>query len=178
MATHGGRYTRVTLPLDAHERDSLRRQARILLLLRGAAGAGLCPIDLLALHAYAYLANVLAPVWDMPPLDGRILKRRGGPFYPTLQADLDRLVGMGVVRISDVAHVQDSAGKWRLEGQYTLHRTMAEPAIDFLLGQPDEARCRSFCSRTGLCAFHSHRRAAGTSIDRGCNVWRSRHQYA
>ncbi|MYC67241.1 MAG: hypothetical protein F4X12_13000 [Acidobacteriia bacterium] len=54
-----------------------------------------------------------------------------------------------MIRISDVAHVRDSAGKWRLEGQYTLHGTMAEPAIDFLLGQPDEARVAAFVQELG-----------------------------
>ena len=52
----------MTRPLDAHQRDSLRRQARILLLLEGATGAGLCPISVLALHAYAYLADYHRPV--------------------------------------------------------------------------------------------------------------------
>ena len=130
--------------------DALRRRARLLLLLAGANDAGLCPISLLALHGYAYLGNVLAPVWDMPTLDGKILKRKGGPFYPVLQADLDRLVGIGMVRISDVAHVRDVEGKWRLEGRYTLNLPMAKPALRFLLGQPDEIRVASFLRELGF----------------------------
>lgn len=129
---------------DADRLDSVNRQARILLLLNGATNAGLCPISILALHGYAYLSNVLAPVWNMLPLDGKILKRKGGPFYPALQADLDRLVGIGMVQISDITHVQDPEGKWRLEGQYALHLPMAAPALRFLLSQPEEARIASF----------------------------------
>ncbi|MDE2823437.1 MAG: hypothetical protein OXK79_08020 [Chloroflexota bacterium] len=129
--------------------ESLRRQARIILLLHGAANAGLCPISILALHAYAYLSNVLAPVWDMPVLDGKILKRKGGPFYPALQGDLDRLVGVGLVRISHVTHVQDSEGRWRLEGRYELHASMAAAALAFLLDQPDEARVAGFVEELG-----------------------------
>ena len=72
-----------------------RRQARILTLLDSATEAGLAPIGIIPFHAFAYLANVLAPVWDMPAMDGKILKRLGGPFYPVLQRDLDRLVGRG-----------------------------------------------------------------------------------
>ena len=124
--------------------DALRRKARILLLLNGANEAGLCPISILAFHALAYLSNVLAPVWEMQTLDGKILKRTGGPFYPALQADLDRLVGMGMVHISDVAHVRNSDGKWRLEGQYALNSSMSDPALRFLLRQADEAHVASF----------------------------------
>lgn len=129
--------------------ESLRRRARIILLLHGAGNAGLSPISILALHAYAYLSNVLAPVWDMPVLDGRILKRKGGPFYPALQTDLDRLVGMGLVQISQVAHVQDAEGRWRLEGRYELNAPMAQAALDFLLDQPDEARVAGFVQEVG-----------------------------
>ena len=49
-----------------------------------------------------------------------------------------------MVLISDVAHVQDPEGKWRLEGRYALHYSMAQPALRFLLKQPDEARVAGF----------------------------------
>src|SRR2546422_4375809 len=70
---------------------SLRRHARLIALLHAAEGAGLVPLRITRLHSFAYLSNVLAPVWDMAALDGKILKRRGGPFYPNMQRDLDRL---------------------------------------------------------------------------------------
>ena len=149
MVTCPGRERRLKPLLKTSRTDSLRRQARILHLLNGARNAGLCPISILALHGYAYLANVLAPVWEMPALDGRILKRKGGPFYPAFQGDLDRLVGMGMVHIFDVAHVRDPEGKWRLEGWYGLHLPMAAPALGFLLTQPDEARVARFVQELG-----------------------------
>ena len=130
--------------LDTTSVATLRRQARILVLLDGAAQAGLAPMGIISLHAFAYLSNVMAPVWDMPALDGKILKRKGGPFYPVLQRDLDRLVGMGMVLISEVAHVQDSEGKWRLEGRFRLNGRMAEPAVEYLRHLPDEQRFASF----------------------------------
>ena len=46
----------------------------------------------------------------MPVLDGIILKSKGGPFYPTLQTNLDRLVGMGVVTCTTGA----SNSYWRI----------------------------------------------------------------
>src|ERR1700687_2575811 len=79
--------------------EELQRRIRLLVLLSAAERAGLVPLRILRLHSFAYLSNVLAPVWDMPALDGKVLKRHGGPFYPALQRDLDRLVGMGRVLI-------------------------------------------------------------------------------
>ena len=124
--------------------EAQRRQARILLLIDAASRAGLTPVPLLTFHALAYLANVLAPVWDMPAHDGKVLKRRGGPFYPDLQGDLDRMVGAGMVIISNVSHVQMPDGKWRLEGGYDLNGALASSALSFLLSHPDESRLSKF----------------------------------
>lgn len=124
--------------------DGLRRQVRLVMLLDAAENAGLVPLKILRLHAFAYLSNVLAPVWNMPILNGRVLKRHGGPFYPDLQKDLDRLVGMGVTVISSVSHVQDEAKRWRLEGAYRLNRHFADPILGSLAAFPDEVRLGSF----------------------------------
>jgi hypothetical protein len=110
---------------DADWFDSVRRRIRLVVLLDAAEHAGLVPIEIMRLHAFAYLSNVLAPVWDMPAFDGKVLKRRGGPFYPDMQRDLDRLVGMGVVIISGLGHVRDDYGRWRLEGSYRLNQRLA-----------------------------------------------------
>ena len=108
----------------------LRRQTRLLILLDSAERAGMVPIAILPLHALAYLSNVLAPVWKLDMLDAKILKRRGGPFYPGLQGELDRLVGRGVVKISGVSHVCDEDGRWRLQGRFALNRELAGAALD------------------------------------------------
>ena len=132
---------------------ALRRRVRLVMLLDSAEAAGLVPIKILRLHAFAYLSNVLAPVWDMPVLDGKVLKRRSGLFYPALQQDLDRLVGMGVATISGVGHVQDEDKRWRLEGAYRLHRPFADPILDalshFTRGKP----ARRVRPRAWLCPF-------------------------
>lgn len=124
--------------------DSLRRSARILLLLRGAQAAGIAPMHIVAFHGFAYLSNVLAPVWDMPAQEGRILKKQGGPFYPELQADLDRMVGRGMVGISQVSHVRTVDGKWRLDGHYSLNPDLATDAVEYLVGHPLERRYVAF----------------------------------
>jgi len=105
--------------------DELRRQVRLLMLLDGADRAGIAPIRVNRLHTYAYLSNVLAPVWDARVFDSRLLKQKGGPFYPELQQDLDRLVGLGLVVITGLGHVLDAGGRWRLDGSFALEREMA-----------------------------------------------------
>lgn len=114
------------------------------MLLDSAEAAGLIPIKILRLHAFAYLSNVLAQVWDMPVMNGKVLKRRGGPFYPALQKDLDRLVGMGVATISGVGHVQDEEQRWRLEGAYRLNHPFAEPILNTLSQFPEDSQLRAF----------------------------------
>lgn len=123
---------------------SLRRRVRLVVLLDAAEAAGLAPIKILRLHAFAYLSNVLAPVWDMSALDVKVFKRRGGPFYPPLQHDLDRLVGMGVVEITELGHARDDYGRWRLEGSYRLNQGFAEPVMRQLNTYEEEAHLVSF----------------------------------
>ena len=124
--------------------DALRRRIRLLLLLDGSERAGLSPINVRRLHTYAYLSNVLAPVWNARVFDGSLLKRRAGPFYPALQRDLDRLVGLGLASISDVGHVRDEDGQWRLDGSFALNYELARTALDTVNEFPREIEIRSF----------------------------------
>jgi hypothetical protein len=126
------------------ELGALRRQVRLVVLLDAAQKAGLTPLPILRLHTLAYLSNVLAPVWDMPALDGKVLKRQGGPFYPALQRDLDRLVGAGVAVISALGHVLDEDERWRLEGQYRLNPTFADRIFRHVLSFEAERRLTTF----------------------------------
>lgn len=135
--------------------DELRRRARILVLLDSAQRAGLAPIDIVSFHAFAYLANVLAPVWDMPALDGSVLKRKGGPFYPSLQRDMDRMVGVGMILIADISHVRDHRGRWRLTGKYDLNYDLSRNALEFWLSFDDEMHIATFVRELAyaLCAL-------------------------
>ena len=78
-------------------RAALRQRVRVVRLLEAAERAGITPIPARRLHAYAYLADVLSPVWDLQPFDGKVLKVKHGPHYPDLQREVDRLVVMGLV---------------------------------------------------------------------------------
>ena len=123
---------------------SIRRRVRLVVLLDASREAGIEPLPTLRLHLVAYLANVLSPVWDMPSVDGSVLKRRGGPFYPDLQRDLDRLVGIGVARVENLRHQRIDEDHYRLEGSYRLNPTLAEPILAHLGTMKEEAAAGRF----------------------------------
>jgi hypothetical protein len=127
-------------------------QVRLLQLLDSAEGAGLCPISVRSLHTFAYFANVLSPVWDLPPLDGKVLKLNGGPFYPALQHDLDRLVGLGIVTISELGHERDEDGHWRLRGCFGLNRSLAAMPLEVIFTFDDERKIGVFLRELALAA--------------------------
>jgi hypothetical protein len=98
----------------------MRRRARIILLLDAAERAGIAPLNVARLHAFAYLADVLSPVWDLPAFDGKILKSEGGPHYPDIQREIDRLVALGLVEVSNLRYADRPSGGARIDGEYTL----------------------------------------------------------
>jgi hypothetical protein len=116
----------VTGPLD--RTDATFRQLRLLALLDGAERIGATPLALRPLHVIAYFADALAPVWGLPIIDGQILKSTS-PYFPALQADLDRLVGAGLVSVTEVAYVLEGA-HWTLNASYALHREFAERVLE------------------------------------------------
>lgn len=135
---------------EATDLSHLRRKVRVIALLDAAESAGLVPLPVGRFHMLAYLANVLSPVWHMPTMDGKIFKRQSGPFYPVLQSDLDRLVGLGVVKISEVSHFQDQQRKWSLVANYSLNRRFADPIIEQTMSYEDERRLVSFINELAL----------------------------
>ena len=109
--------------------ESLTDRLRLVLLLDACEAADLAPVPVMRLHALAFLANVLAPIWSVRSYDGKILKRRGGPFYPELQKQLDRLVGLGFVVVEHVKQVNDE-GRWRLDGSFALNTSATKYIIE------------------------------------------------
>lgn len=139
-----GRGAGLLLPAHWLGEAALKRRIRLVMLLDAAEQAGLLPLSLVRLHAFAYLSNVLAPVWQLAPLDGKLLKRQGGPFYPELQHDLDRLVGMGVVTIAELRYVADANERWRVDGSCRLNRAFAAPILEAVARYDDERRLLAF----------------------------------
>jgi hypothetical protein len=112
------------------ESSRLRRRLRLIAILSAAENAGLIPLSVRQLHTVGYFADALAPVWGLRILDAHVLKLREGPSSPRLQADLDRLVGMGVVGATAIRHVKDDEGRWRLDADYALNWSFAKPILE------------------------------------------------
>ena len=100
---------------------SVRHKSRLLVLLHALERVGVAPVRMKRLHAFAYLADVLSPVWGLVPYDGVIYKMEAGPHYSDLQRELDDLVLMGLVDILDLRYIDAGAdGAW-IDGLYQLN---------------------------------------------------------
>ena len=126
------------------------RQARLLAMLYAIEAAGLSPVPVMELHSFAFLANVLSPIWNLPPRTRSAKRRRGGPYFPDLQADVDQLIGRGLVQIHQLEHVRDWDGKWLLDGSFTLEFSVSHGLIEALKSFPDE---RDLCGLFDELAF-------------------------
>ena len=109
----------------------LKRRCRVLLLLDAAEQAGIAPLPSARLHAFAYLADVLSPVWKLVPFDGKIYKADGGPRYPDLQDEIDSLVVVGLIQVRKLAYEPRARGGARVSGSYGLN--FASKRLDSIL---------------------------------------------
>lgn len=92
----------IPLPKLPPDDDHNHRRFWILALLAGTERAGISPMDIGQFNMLAYLANAVARCYDIEPLSPIVLKEKKGILYPKLIWDLDRLVGMGLVRVSNI----------------------------------------------------------------------------
>ena len=99
----------------------LKRRCRALLLLDAAEQAGIAPLPSAQLHAFAYLADVLSPVWELVPFDGKVYKSEGGPRYPDLQHEIDKLAVLGLIQARDLVYEPRADGGARIVGSYGLN---------------------------------------------------------
>ena len=99
----------------------LTRRCRMLLLLDAAEQVGIAPLPSARLHAFAYLADVLSPVWGLVPFDGKVYKSAGGPRYPDLQDGIDSLVVLGLIQARDLVYELRANGGARIVGSYGLN---------------------------------------------------------
>lgn len=78
------------------------RRFWILSVLSGVEKAGASPMGIRQFNLLAYFANSVSRCYEIEPLDPTILKEKTGPLYPQLLWDLDRLVGMRLVRVANL----------------------------------------------------------------------------
>lgn len=118
------------MPDDLKLRSSART-VRVLSLLDALSAAGLAPSSSRAVHELAYLANVLAPVFDLPPRDAILLKRKSGPYYPELQQTIDHLVGRGLLEALNPRYELDEIEqRYRMVASYKLCRPVVTQALN------------------------------------------------
>lgn len=103
------------------QRSVLVARVWLLMLLDAAERAGVAPLSVERLHRLVYLANALAPVYDLLLPDGYILKYRRGPFFPVVHWDIGRLVAQGLVDVVNSQPIKDEIGYW-ISADYSLSR--------------------------------------------------------
>lgn len=119
------------------------KRIRLLMLLDAADYAVITPISTSRLHAFAYLADVLSPVYDLAPTAGSILKRRAGPYFPEFQWELDRLIGMGLVDVLELSPVVEHARAY-IDASFALKRGRCETLLSLAGKEQQFARLKEF----------------------------------
>ena len=113
-------------------------------MLAALERAGISPVETDQLHAFAFFANVLSPLWDLEPLQGSVLKRKAGPFFKELQDALDQFVGWGAVDVVELAYRDVEANGARLAAKFRISLKHAEPSFAALEVMPDEIEIAKF----------------------------------
>ncbi len=117
-------------------------QARVVQIMAALEEAGATPIANTDLHAVAYLANVLSPMWDIEPIEGSTLKSSDGPYSYVFETHLDRCVCLGLIEVVSITANPDSHN--RISASYRLDGKTARPVLEIINSFPDERIVRKF----------------------------------
>ena len=121
----------------------IRRRIRILMLLDAADYAVISPIPIPRFHALAFLADVLSPIYHFVPLSGRILKRKAGPYFPDLQWEIDRLIGLNLVSPYGLTQVIENE-KTYMSGALALERKRSVLLLQHIYSESEFRSHRDF----------------------------------
>ena len=121
----------------------VRRRIRVLMLLDAADYVLMSPISISRFHTLTFLADVLSPIYDFSPISGRVLKRRAGPYFPDLQWEIDRLVGLGLVVPSELTPIVEVENAY-IEASLSLDRDRTEKIIGIINSSEEFQGLRSF----------------------------------
>jgi hypothetical protein len=118
---------------------------RAVMLLESARIAGIIPLPAEALHNLAYFSNLLAPLWKLKPLDGKVLRLKRGPYYPDLQSEIDALVVSGVVKLINLRYKQiPDTSQWQVLADYSLNKDAAAPILNCIAEWEEEQNTLAF----------------------------------
>lgn len=110
----------------------------LLTLLDAAERIGIAPISAQRLHRLVYLANAMAPIYDLLTPDGYLLKYKRGPFFPEVQWDIDRVCAQGLAVAFNLKSFKDDLGWW-FDADYSLTK-IGMAAVDKAIGLEEMAR--------------------------------------
>ncbi len=121
----------------------LRRRVRVLMLLDAVDYAILAPISVQRFHTLAFLADVLSPIFGLVPISGKILKRRSFPYFPELQWEIDRLIGLDLVTPLDLTPIVEKSNAY-VSFSLALQRTRSSPVLDIVYSQTEFSSLRDY----------------------------------
>ena len=113
------------------------------MLLDATDYAVISPIPIFRFHALAYLADVLSPIYDFPTISGSILKRRSFPYFPELQWEVGRLIGLNLVMPLELTPVIQISRAY-VDFSITLDRQRSEPLLDAVYAHPQFCSLRDY----------------------------------
>lgn len=121
----------------------VRRRVRVLMLLDAVDYAVLAPMSVQRFHTFAYLADVLSPIFQFVAISGKILKRRSFPYFPDLQWEIDRLIGLDLVTTIDLAPVVEESQAY-ITFSLALQRSRSSPVLDIAYSQNEFSVLRDY----------------------------------
>jgi hypothetical protein len=87
-----------------------KESLRAVSLIEAAGRSSLTPIPVKRLHAFAYFADMLSPVWNLTPFDSVALKSDRAPFFARFQDQVDFLVLQGILEVEGFTYRREAAG--------------------------------------------------------------------
>lgn len=118
-------------------------RARLLQMLSALERTGGVAVTIDSLNAFAYFANVLSPLWDIDPVEGSVLKE-GAPRFPSLDVELDVLVGDGLVKVVSLTLDSQSEAAQGFTATFRIDHVRAAPVLRMIQALPDEQSFEGF----------------------------------
>lgn len=118
-------------------------RARLLQMLSALERTGGIAVSTDTLNAFAYFANVLSPLWDIDPVEGSVLKE-GAPRSSALEAELDALIGSGLVDVVSFTPPTFASDDPRLTAFFRINHDRAAAVLRAIRQLPDERSAEGF----------------------------------